>query len=231
VKGEVDMEHKNIEVFFSFLEQNLTEPVDNRETWIHSLEKSAEVTGSSRFEIDGKETKSGLPETYYFRREHFIDDADWNYRIVHGEMDRNVKVTVDRNIAPAFWAKIDAASDDGDTIAEFLSTGGSSSCEVSVADVAMAYAKSLPEWEDGAVAVEGENFSIIAISVDYEYPSDEFWENVHADADAGNAVARLIPRLEDYWEYPAAIADKIREYAESVPGWIDGEEPLLFNEI
>jgi hypothetical protein len=56
------MEHKNIEVFFSFLEQNLTEPVDNRETWIHRLEKSAEVTGSSRFELSGKETKSGLPD-------------------------------------------------------------------------------------------------------------------------------------------------------------------------
>lgn len=147
------MEHKNIEVFFSFLEQNLME-VEDRETWIHRLEKNAEVTGSSRFELSGKETKSGLPETYYFRREHFIDNADWNYRIVHGETDRNVKVTVDRDIAPAFWAKIDAASDDGDAVAEFLSTGCSSSCEVSVADVAIAYAKSLPEWEDGAVRVE-----------------------------------------------------------------------------
>lgn len=91
--------------------------------------------------------------------------------------------------------------------------------------------KKLNDWEDGAVAVEGENFSIIAISVDYEYPSDEFWENVHADADAGNAVARLISGTKDYWEYPAAIADKIRKYAKGVPGWIDGEEPLLFNEI
>ena len=61
---------------------------------------------------------------------------------------------MNRNIAPAFWAKIDAASDDGNAVAEFLSTGGSSSCEVSVADVAMEYAKSLPEWEDGAVRVE-----------------------------------------------------------------------------
>lgn len=153
------MEHRNIEVFFSFLRDNLlnAESLDykpTREMWIQDLEHDSARNGSCCFEVPSIATKDYAPALYYFRREFFIDsDGDWNYRIIHGEMERCVKVSTDHNIAPAFWTKIDAESENGNIVAEFLATGGSSSCEISVAEIAMAYAKALPEWEDGAVSI------------------------------------------------------------------------------
>ncbi len=158
VKGGVDMEHKNIEAFFSFLERNLAKPETLksegvRREWESDLERQTAITGSSRFEIDSSQTKNGYPQTYYFRRERFLDGDDWNYRIIHGEMDKNVKVVTNRSIAPAFWSRVDVESESGNVVAEFLATGGSSSCEISISEIAMAYAKSFSEWEDGAVEV------------------------------------------------------------------------------
>ena len=74
---------------------------------------------------------------------------------------------------------------------------------------------------------------IIAVSVDYEYPSDEFWGNLHEDAENGNSLAKLITDSdhEDYWEFPLETAKKLLEYVESVPGWNEYESPLLFNDI
>jgi hypothetical protein len=153
------MEHKNINLFFSFLRDALLHPESldskpTREAWVKDLEHDTASNGSCCFEVPSTATKDYTPALYYFRREFFVDsDGDWNYRILHGETERRVRVSVDRTIAPAFWVKVDVESENGNIVAEFLATGGSSSCEVSVADVAMMYAKSLPEWEDGAVKV------------------------------------------------------------------------------
>lgn len=72
--------------------------------------------------------------------------------------------------------------------------------------------------------------AIVTVSVDYEYPSEEFWQNVQAHADSGHKVAKLIAGTSDSWEFPAKVAKKVREYAETVQGWVEGEEPLIFNE-
>jgi|GEM_PF-2873229 len=153
------MEHKNIDLFFSFLRDTLLHPESldfkpTREAWVEDLEHDAARNGGCCFEVPSSATKDYAPALYYFRREFFIDsDGDWNYRIIHGETERHVAVSVDRTIAPAFWAKVDSESEGGSIVAEFLATGGSSSCEISVAEIAMRYAKSFSEWEDGAVEV------------------------------------------------------------------------------
>lgn len=72
--------------------------------------------------------------------------------------------------------------------------------------------------------------TIVTVSVDYEYPSEEFWQNVQAHADSGHKVAKLIAGTSDSWEFPAKVAKKVREYAETVQGWVEGEEPLIFND-
>ena len=72
--------------------------------------------------------------------------------------------------------------------------------------------------------------AIVTVSVDYEYPSEEFWQNVQAHADSGHKVAKLIAGTSDSWEFPAKVAKKVLEYAKTVQGWVEGEEPLIFNE-